>query len=211
MESDTPRPRGPRTGPKRGVGIGTPEDWKRLGDLLRRRRGALGYPGLTRREFVRDRVPLLSLRTIKEIENASRRNPSTFQLETLEQIAGSYATTWESMRAVIEGAGELAWAPGTRPRSLPSPAPDTPYVRAAAEAGARVAAVRPWVDPIMDRLLALGGGDPDGGALFPGDPQAAETWDRHRGLGWTPLQRVWIIAEIRRLDAEDDPAVTAAG
>jgi len=173
MESETSRPRAG----KAGVGIGTREDWERLGGQLRRRRGALGYPGQTRKQFVRDRVPVLSLRTIIEVENASRGNPASFQLETLEQVARSYDTTWPSMRAVLLGeADELAWASGEPPR-LATARRHAPQVRAAAEAGARVAAVRPYVDPIMNRLLELGGGDPPGDVMFPADPADAGMLD----------------------------------
>jgi len=206
MESEISRPRAG----KAGVGIGAREDWQRLGGQLRRRRGALGYPGQTRKQFVRDRVPVLSLRTIIEIENAARANPASFQLETLEQIARSYDTTWPSMRAILTGeADELAWASGEPPRLATTGRRAAPQVRAAAEAGAKVAAVRPYVDPIMNRLLELGGGDPPGDVMFPGDPADAETWDRRREEGWTPLQRAWLLAEVRRQADQDDPAAVA--
>jgi hypothetical protein len=95
------------------------EAWRRLGELLQRRRSDLGYR--RRPAFTRDHG--INIRLVTDIENVYR--PNTFLTPTLQQIARAYAVTYDSMVAVLRGeADELA------------PAEPTPSVPAApADAG----------------------------------------------------------------------------
>jgi transcriptional regulator with XRE-family HTH domain len=209
MDPDSTR-RHHRRGGITGVGIGTKEDWERLADLLRKRRGALGY--LHRNPFNAARakalgIKPLSRRTAYEIEKGTR---NTYQVPTLEKVAIIYDTTAESMLAVIRGDADALARRPAEPRPRPARTRGR-HVSAAAEAGAKVAAVKPYADAIMERLLEAGGGDPPGDVLFPDHPMDAETWDRRRRMGWTAIQRVWLIAELRRGEAEGGDPVTLAG
>jgi transcriptional regulator with XRE-family HTH domain len=69
---------------------------------------------------------------------------------------------------------------------------------------ARTAADRPYADKIWQQLHALaaqGITDPSGHQLFPHFPADAQTWDDIGTRLDTP-DRVWLIADLRRRDAE---------
>ena len=179
------------------IGIGTREDWQRLGGLLiRRRQVDIGY---RYRNHFRDGQarrlgrPAPAHRTILEIENGSRERPDSFTAATLEMVAPFYETTSESMLAVVRGeAGRLD---RVRPPGTAGTGP-----------GDRAARVQPYYDAIVAHILAL---DPPGEVLFPDSERDAQTWDLYRSWG-DPEQRRWLLADLHCSEAERaDPAALA--
>jgi hypothetical protein len=180
---------------RRPVIRGSEDAWKRLGELLQLRRAELGYhrrPAFTREHGI-------NIRLVTDIENAYR--PNTFLTPTLREIARAYEVTYDSVVAVIlEHDDELI--------------PASPARLAAGQDGwvppiadkARRDADTPYAMEIMERLLALAGGgttDPSGGQVFGEGTDDAKAWD---GIGRRlPVRdRVWFIADLRRLGADRD-------
>lgn len=125
-----------------------PQAWKRLGELLERRRGELGYGFRQREQFLRDRGgPPPSLKTVARLERGERAAypPATVAL-------------LESLYDVPPGSFERALSGG----SLEPPAPVPDPVRAVppAAAGDKAAAVlsrvpepdRPFFSVLLSRL-----------------------------------------------------------
>src|SRR6266567_3987529 len=84
------------------------QDRTRLGVLLQRRRGELGYLGDGRHRFAMERN--VNYRSLADIENAVRDG---FMVSTLDAYARAYEVTYESLVAVGRGeADELVAAPG---------------------------------------------------------------------------------------------------
>jgi hypothetical protein len=181
--------------------------WRRLGELLQRRRADLGYlrrPAFTREQFI-------NIRLVTDIENAYR--PNTFLTPTLQDIARAYEVTWDSLTAVLAGTAD-ALVPAPPAAAVVQLPPITDPARAAS--------VRPYVTRINKRLrhlASLGVTDPDGTQVFlrcPAEPVAdppgyagigspgdAKAWD---GIG-TRMDiddRVWFIADLQhRADGRD--------
>jgi hypothetical protein len=175
--------------------------WEQLGKLLQRRRAQLGGGSQTR--FAKDHR--VSVRRIRDIENASREDPSSWQEATLQEIADFYEVACESMIAVVKGeAEELVPAPAARP-------PDARLGPAPMTDAAREAAARPYADAIWERLVALvhelhaPARDIPGRALFGEGSPDAMTWDDERTRRLLSLnERVWLIADLRVREASND-------
>lgn len=106
---------------------GTPA-WIRLGELLKARRAELDSVYWQRSAFVKERAEPagLAYKLIQDLENNDRED---FPPPTLEKVADLYEVTRESLRAVLEGDGDLAALPGSPPhrtRSRPASAPPSP-------------------------------------------------------------------------------------
>jgi hypothetical protein len=182
--------------------------WEQLGKLLQRRRAQLG--GGSQTQFAADHK--VSVRRVRDIENASRKDPSSWQIATLEAIAQDYEITYESMLAVLKDeAAELVPAP-------PPGVPGTTLREPPMADDARADADRPYAEAVLRRLLELCAqlGVPaadvydgrhlvTGAQMFgPGTPDAA-AWDRRSRHGWGVPDLIWMIAELRRLDAPGAP------
>ncbi len=161
-----------------------------LGDLLKRRRAALGYA--YRPSFTRDRV--INDKMVQDVENANR---DTFTYPALQNIARAYDVTYDSMIAVVRGtADELAPPPAAPPAILPAPpaADDPPFDAPRAEQN------RPFFDPINERRVELatrGIAYPDGAQMFGEGTEDAKAWDTD-GAPMPVGDRVWFIADLRR-------------
>jgi transcriptional regulator with XRE-family HTH domain len=176
-----------------------PARLRQLGDLLRRRRAALGWRD--RPAFEEDQD--INQRLISDIERGRR---DTYTFPTLQDIAAAYEVTYESMTAVAwSDAGELVPAPvpaeAEEPRALtPAPPDDRPAPGWPPE---RVAADRPYFDRINERRVELASRGivyPTGAQMFPDDPDDAAAWDGP-GARLPVGDRVWFIADLRRLEA----------
>jgi hypothetical protein len=186
-----------RHGVRQGVGIGDREDWIRLGQLMRRRRGQLGYQ--YRNRFAADRArllgqPALSVKNMIEIEEPPpARRPGSWMQETLERIALFYDTTFDSMMAVVRGEASHLDAP----EAGPGPGPMTDHARRQA---AWPNAMRIWQDmsdyqqahPRTERE------DIPGAALFGKGSWYASTWDDPLlRESFTFEERIWLIADAQ--------------
>jgi hypothetical protein len=172
--------------------------WLRLGTLLKRRRAHLGGGSQTR--FAKDHK--VSVRRIRDIENASRKDPSSWQDDTLGEIADFYGTTVRSMLAVLRGEADdlVLVTPAARPpdaRLGPSPITDA----------AVAAAAQPIADAIWERLVALvyemhvPARDIPGAALFGAGTDDARDWDDERRKRLLSVsERVYLIANLRVLE-----------
>ena len=177
--------------------------WKRLGELLQLRRAELGYR--RRPAFTRERD--INIRLVTDIENAYR--PNTFLTPTLREIAQAYAVTYDSIVAVVLGHDdELIPAvlpvsgepPGRMAAADPLALPPAPFGDPAREAADRPYALAIWKS-FLD--TPRGTADPSGRQMFPGDADAAGTWDKY--ADWEIGDRVWLIADLRRLAAGRAP------
>lgn len=91
-----------------------PDAWRRLGRLLERRRGELGYGFRQRARFVRDGGDgLISVKTISRLENGERDSYPESTIGTVEAI---YRWLAGSVESVLEGGD-------------PDPLPITPAAR----------------------------------------------------------------------------------
>jgi len=170
--------------------------WRRLGELLQRRRAELGYR--YRPAFTAERD--INIRLVTDIENAHR--PNTFSIGALQHIARAYAVTYESVTAVLHGGAD-----GLDPAAAASPpaplAPGPPGLPPSMADAARVAAARPWSDRIQERLrdlAARGVTSPSGADVFPGRPDDARAWDALSGR-WPLNDVIWMTADLLARDA----------
>ena len=97
-------------------------DWRRLGELLTRRRVELDLRYQNRTTFSAERG--IDYRLAYDVEEAKRTN---FRRTTLAGIAAAYAVTLDSVYAALDG-GPLEPVPPPRPllRPVPSLLPDDP-------------------------------------------------------------------------------------
>jgi hypothetical protein len=176
-----------------------PDEGRRLlGALLAQRRKELGYTHWP--AFARARLPLTpsgnpNTRLLADIEKAYRKR---FPEPTLRQLARAYEVTYESVTDVAHlRARALTPAfPAAASARVPDESPPMSPAQAAAD--------RPYYDPVNDRrfdLAAEGILDPTGEQMFPADPEAARAWDGPFGRSLPVGDRVWFIAELRRLAA----------
>lgn len=185
---------------RKRLAVWAPEDrWQLLGELLaEHRRVGLGIGTMI--EFARKRLPPTlegnpNRRRVDDLENS--RRPNRWPAPTLKEMAAAYGVTYESVLAVLNDQANCLTAvtPGDAPplparTALPAP-PQSQLLREEA--------VRPFADPIWERLLDLrdrGVHDPSGEQLgFP--PGDATVWDDSAGS--MPLSdRVWLIGTLRR-------------
>jgi hypothetical protein len=164
--------------------------WRRLGELLQRRREELGYDH--RPAFSEERD--INIRRVADIERNYR--PNTYPIGALAKIARAYAVTYESVTAILRGeAGELApEAPAASPGPAPGPGWPPPPLGAA-----RVAAAAPYTGPIWERIAALaarGVTDPSGADVFPASSRHARAWDA-TAEWWPAGDRVWMVADLQ--------------
>lgn len=182
--------------------------WLQLGKLLQRRRAHIGGGSQTR--FAKARK--VSVRRIRDIENASRKDPSSWQEATLQEIADFYEVDYRSMLAVLRGEADdlvpAAPASVSLAAGLP-PAPPSGLLREDAD--------RPWATPVWEALLHLadrGVLDPDGDQLVaavaelirlgvlpagtvPLSEKDAQAWDSTAGA-MVRSDRVWLVSDLRR-------------
>lgn len=166
-----------------------------LGELLRMRRAAIGYrhvPAFTAKRGINTRMA-------GDIEHGRR---DTYTFPSLQDVAAAYEVTYDSVMAVVwSGAGELVPAGDEprEPRALPSAPPGDPG-DPPGWPPARVAADRPFFDPINERrveLAARGIAYPTGAQMFGEGTDDAEAWDGD----FAPLpvgDKVWAVADMRR-------------
>ena len=126
--NDDTRPR--RAGVRQGVGVGTRQDWQRLGALMRARRGQMGYQYRNRFAAARAQQlgagPLSTKNMIEIEEPPPKRKPGSWMTETLERIAAFYDTTAASMLRVVRGdADQLDWVARAGDTAGPGPGPMT--------------------------------------------------------------------------------------
>jgi hypothetical protein len=95
------------------------EQWKRLGELLVRRRIELDPAYRNRQTFVTARG--LNYRTVSDIESGRRDN---YGPQTIVALEVAYAVTPGAVRAALAG-GDLEPLPGPAPRLAPVPGPLT--------------------------------------------------------------------------------------
>jgi transcriptional regulator with XRE-family HTH domain len=169
-----------------------------LGNLLRLRRAALGYPAVP--AFARDRH--INTRMVGDIEHGRR---DTYTYPRLQDVARAYDVTYDSMLAVVwSGAGELVPAtPAALPAALDRLADGQDGWQPPIADPVRRAADAPYAAPILDRLLELADAgviDPDGAQMFGEGTDDARAWDGHGAWVRAPRDRAWFIADIRRLE-----------
>ena len=182
----------------RAVDTASAERWALLGLQLRARRLELGYP--VRKAFAKTKGLVTdkgapNVRMINAMENNER--PGSYAPGRLEQFARAYEVTAESVYALLDGkTDELEPATAASPRQfaapgLPPPPQESQLVRDDA--------VRPYADPIWERLLQLrdqGVIDPDG-ALLGLSPFYAKVWDDSAGK-MVLSDRVWLVGTVLR-------------
>jgi hypothetical protein len=187
---------------------GVPDErWAQFGKALQDwREDVLGYK--VRHRFAAERLPLteegnVNTKLIQELENNYR--PGTYTKWSLETIEKAYGITHESVLAFLHGetdglaraaAGPVKQLAAADPLALP-PAPFGDPAREEAD--------RPYALAIWKSFLGTprGVADPSGEQMFPGDTGAAETWDKY--ADWEVGDRVWLIADLRRLAAGRAP------
>ena len=192
------------------------ERWGQLGRALQAwREDVLGYKARSR--FAADRLPLtpdgnVNTKLIQELEMNYR--PGTFTRWSLEDAAGAYRVTYESVLAFLHGEADTLVpvpavpaaagpaAPAGVPALPPSPLGDP----------GREAADRPYALAIWDRFLSLPRrvGDPSGAELFPGSPADARDWDKYTA-DWDIGDRVWFVADLQRRQADSRNGAGATG
>lgn len=176
--------------------------WKRLGELLIRRRIELDPAYQNRTAFCTERG--IDYRLAYDIEEARRTN---FRKGTLAGVAIAYAVTLDSMLAVLDDPRtELIRAPAPVPRS-PEGAPPAESGTAPARATtgempvitADFGELSPYVDAVwgeVGRAKAEFGPSPDGRQVFPHNVHEARMWE-HR---LPEPERVRLISFIRMMD-----------
>jgi hypothetical protein len=199
-----------------------PERWQQLGNLLRIRRiEELDYPH--QKPFAADRLPpssrarKVNTKLVVDVEGANRRNG--FQRSTLKNlVAPAWQVTYESIVAFLEGKADglvpapappaSAAAPSAAP-GFPGPAPMADEARADANRPYGQAICRDLVRAGYLREVApgwferTGAPEPSGAQLFGEGTPDARTWDNPDLRGrLTVTQMVWLVAELRRIDAE---------
>jgi hypothetical protein len=190
-----------------------PGRWGQFGRALQEwREDVLGYKARSR--FADDRH--INLRLVQDLEKNYR--PGTYTKWALQEAARAYQVPYSpkegpgSILAFLRGeTGALARAAAAPAGAvigvpaLPPPPFDDPV---------REAACREYAEKIWKRFLDLPRRvtDPDGGQMFPDDPDDAQVWD---GVGarLDVPDRVWLIADLRRAGAAraGNPAGNAAG
>lgn len=133
-----------------------PKAWAELGAQLTARRRQLGYGDFRQRaDFHRDRAAgRFSYRTLTRLEKGER---DRYPEETLDAVAEIYAVTPGSVRAVIEGKGDLEPADGGS-AAIPKPGI---AARGTAEPPDEVAVMLPrivaenWENPLVRTLWGL--------------------------------------------------------
>ena len=182
------------------------ERWAQFGKALQDwREDELGYEarvGLARAAGV-------NIRLLQDLEKNYR--PGTYTKFSLQEAAQAYEVPYSpedgpgSMLAFLHGetdtlaraaAGPVKHLAAADPLALP-PAPFGDPAREEAD--------RPYALAIWESFLDTprGVADPSGRQMFPGDTDAAGTWDKY--ADWEVSDRVWLIADLRRLAAGRAP------
>ncbi len=99
-----------------------PEAWRRLGRMLERRRGELGYGFRQRARFARDRgCGMISVKTLSRLENGER---DSYPESTVGTVEAMYLWSAGSVESVLTG-GEPSPLPPSAPGN-PITTPDAP-------------------------------------------------------------------------------------
>lgn len=165
---------------------------------MQRRRAQLGYE--TRAAMARATGRPKRERTITDLEKGYR---DTFQLDTLEWFTEIYQVTFASLEAFLAGKAEEL-----EPAAPPAPPAAHGALPPMTDPARRAAAI-PYHDAIRDAIddwqHAHPGTLPEdvpGAALFD-DPWYVRTWeDPKLRAAFTITQLIWLLADIRRADAE---------
>ena len=134
-----------------------PEAWRRLGRMLERRRGELGYGFRQRARFARERgCGMISVKTISRLENGER---DSYPESTVGTVEAMYQWSPGSVESVLmEGEPNpllSAPVPGRNPLASPD-APPTPGERIASWVYVRMRQRGHSDDVIHDFLAAEG-------------------------------------------------------
>src|SRR5215470_3968857 len=109
--------------------------WRRLGRMLERRRGELGYGFRQRARFARERgAGTISVKTISRLENGER---DSYPESTIGAAEGMYCWAPGSIECVLAGGEPTPLRLGPETPSSPVVSPDAPP-----SAGERIAS---WV------------------------------------------------------------------
>jgi len=152
--------------------------WKRLGELLTRRRVALDPRYHNRRLFCDERQ--INYRLVYDIELAKRAD---FAMATLAAVAQAYAVTFESIQQALDG-GELepipeAAKPAPRFQVLPGGAGQVPGETDARDLSVFDVLAGPIIRELWETIEKARAANPDasGRDIFPSDQTLADIWD----------------------------------
>lgn len=180
-----------------------PASWKRLGELLIRRRVELDPRYQNRSTFCAERG--LDYRLAYDIEEARRTN---FRSTTLAGVAAAYAVTPDSLSGVLHDprAGLEPTPAPSRPAPLRAAGPDAPSSSTPVPADSAAPVVPPaWTDQVwgeVGRAKGVYGPQPSGREVFPADMHEAGIWE----YAWLEEERVHLIAWIRMRNSQPRPA-----
>lgn len=159
--------------------------WKRLGDLLMRRRVEIDPRYRNRRVFVAERG--MDYRMVNTVERGQRSN---YEPQTIAAFEEAYQLAPGAIARTLNGADLEPLPPARSAREAaapPSPLSDVDE-----------AELRPYLQAVLDEIaaaIARHGPSPSGSEVF-GNAQEAEIWDNSP---WPRGERVRAIAVLRML------------